>query len=71
MLAPPGLPADRLAALRKAFMDTMTDPVFMKEAEKLHVEIDPMTGEEMAANVKRILAFPQTVIDRAKALTAQ
>jgi tripartite-type tricarboxylate transporter receptor subunit TctC len=69
MLAPPGVPAERLAALRKAFNDTMTDPVFVKEAEKLHVEIDPMTGEEMAANVKRILSFPQKAIDRAKELS--
>jgi tripartite-type tricarboxylate transporter receptor subunit TctC len=71
LIAPPDLPADRLAALRKAFNDTMTDPAFVKEAEKLHVEIDPMTGEEMDANIKRILAFPQATIDRAKALTAQ
>jgi len=70
LIAPPGLPSDRLRALRKAFMDTMTDPVFVKEAEKLHVEIDPMTGEEMDANIKRILAFPTAVVDRAKALTA-
>ena len=34
-LAPPGVPADRAAALRKAFMDTMKDPEFLAEAEKL------------------------------------
>ena len=71
MLAPPGLPADRLAALRKAFMDTMTDPTFVAEADKLHVEIEPMKGEEMAAMVERILNFPPAVVDRAKALTTQ
>lgn len=69
MIAPPGLPADRLAALRKAFMDTMKDPKFVAEANKLHVEIEPMSGEEMDALIKRILSFPPDVIKRAQDLT--
>jgi tripartite-type tricarboxylate transporter receptor subunit TctC len=71
LIAPPGVPADRLAALRKAFMDTMTDPKFVAEANKLHVEIEPMTGEEMSANVKRILTFPKEVVARATELTTE
>src|SRR3954466_6966556 len=46
-LAPPGVPADRLAALRKAFMDTMKDPEFIAEAEKAKLEITPISGEEV------------------------
>jgi tripartite-type tricarboxylate transporter receptor subunit TctC len=46
-LAPPGVPADRLAALRKAFMDTMKDPEFLAEAEKAKLEITPISGEEV------------------------
>jgi hypothetical protein len=43
-LAPPGLPADRLEALRKAFMDTMKDPEFLAEADKAKLEVTPLDG---------------------------
>jgi tripartite-type tricarboxylate transporter receptor subunit TctC len=46
-LAPPGVPADRLAALRKAFMDTMKDPEFIAEADKAKLEITPIDGEKV------------------------
>jgi tripartite-type tricarboxylate transporter receptor subunit TctC len=46
-LAPPGVPADRLAALRKAFMDTMKDPEFIAEADKAKLEITPIDGERV------------------------
>ena len=44
-VAPPGVPADRLEALRKAFMDTMKDPEFRAEADKAQLEITPISGE--------------------------
>jgi len=44
-LAPPGIPADRVAALRKAFMDTMKDKEFLAEAEKTKLEVGPISGE--------------------------
>jgi tripartite-type tricarboxylate transporter receptor subunit TctC len=43
-LAPPGLPPDRLEALRKAFMDTMKDAEFLAEADKAKFEITPLDG---------------------------
>jgi tripartite-type tricarboxylate transporter receptor subunit TctC len=43
-LAPPGVPADRLEALRKAFMDTMKDPEFLAEADKAKLEVTPLDG---------------------------
>ena len=45
-LAPPGVPADRVAALRKAFMDTMKDKAFLAEAKKAQLEITPVAGRE-------------------------
>ncbi len=45
--APPGVPAERVAALRKAFDDTMKDKEFLAEAEKLNLEITPVSGEKM------------------------
>src|SRR5215472_16467754 len=50
--APPGVPADRLAALRRAFDATMRDPQFLAEAEKLQLEIEPLN----AAEIDRLLA---------------
>ena len=43
-LAPPGVPQDRAAALRKAFMDTMKDKTFLAEADKAKLEITPFGG---------------------------
>lgn len=49
---PPGTPSGRVATLRKAFVDTMKDPVFLGEVKKANLDINPLTGEE----VKRIVA---------------
>jgi tripartite-type tricarboxylate transporter receptor subunit TctC len=46
-LAPPGVPADRLEALRKAFMDTMKDPEFLAEAAKAQLEVTPIDGAKV------------------------
>ena len=46
-LAAPGVPEDRVAALRKAFMETMKDPAFIAEADKAKLEINPVSGEDV------------------------
>ncbi len=46
-MAPPGVPAERVAALRKAFMDTMKDKDFLAEAERSQLEITPVAGEAL------------------------
>jgi tripartite-type tricarboxylate transporter receptor subunit TctC len=46
-VAPPGVPAERVAALRKAFDETMKDKDFLAEADKLSLEITPVSGEKM------------------------
>jgi tripartite-type tricarboxylate transporter receptor subunit TctC len=63
-----GVPADRVAAVRQAFMSTMTDPEFMKEAAKLQIEIEPVTGEHMQKVVADVLATPKHLAQRARAL---
>ena len=61
-LAPPGVPADRLNALRRAFDATVADPKFRAAADKANLAIDgPMTGEALAAMVARISATPPEV----------
>ena len=63
-----GVPADRVAVLRKAFMDTMKDTDFMQEAAKLQIEIDPVSGEHMQKVVADVLATPKNLAARARAL---
>jgi len=67
ILAPPGVPADRVAALRKAFMDTMADKDFLADAAKARLEIDPVPGEQVEALVKEIYATPPDVAQQAAA----
>lgn len=63
-----GVPADRVAAVRKAFMDTMTDAEFVKEAEKLQIEIEPVSGERLQKVVADVLATPKNLAERARSL---
>lgn len=64
----PDVPPDRLAALRKAFTDTMKDPGFLAEADKAQIDISPSTGEDAEKIVASVLATPPDVIARAKAI---
>ncbi len=66
--APPGAPADRVAALRQAFRDTLADPAFIAEAEKTQLEIDPLTGEEIEKMLAKAYAAPKPIVARAAAL---
>ncbi len=60
-LAPPGLPVERLAALRKAFMDTMQDPEFLAEAARMKLEITPVDGAKVQALVEEIYRQPPEI----------
>ncbi len=64
-LAPPGVPADRAAALRQAFMDTLKDPEFLAEAEKSQLEITPVPGEEVEKLVKDLYQTPKAIAAKA------
>ncbi len=55
-VGPPGIPADRLAALRKAFDQTVKDPDFLADAEKGKLEINPLTGVQVEALVAQVYA---------------
>jgi tripartite-type tricarboxylate transporter receptor subunit TctC len=70
-LAPPGLPADRLAALRQAFADTMADKDFLSDTEQNKFEINPVSGEQLETLVKEIYATPPDVTKKAATILAQ
>jgi tripartite-type tricarboxylate transporter receptor subunit TctC len=69
-LAPPGIPADRAAALQAAFKKTMTDPDFIADAEKNRLELDPTYGEELKKLLNDAYALPPALLKRAQDLYA-
>ena len=66
----PEVPAERVAAMRKAFMDTFRDRAFLADAKKLNLDVDAASGEAVQALVKKVYATPQDVVERAKLATA-
>jgi tripartite-type tricarboxylate transporter receptor subunit TctC len=67
-IAPPGIPAERLAALRAAFTATMHDPDFLAEAAKHALEIQYVSGEELAAIVTKAAQSPPEIVDHVRAI---
>ena len=65
VLSPPGLSPERTKMLRAAFMATMKDPAFLADAERLKIEIQPTSGEEVEQVVKRFFSYPHSVVTRA------
>jgi tripartite-type tricarboxylate transporter receptor subunit TctC len=61
-VAPPGLPPERLNALRAAFDATMTDPQFLADAQRQDLEVRPVSGTEAEALINDIYASPPTVV---------
>ena len=64
--APPAVPAERTKILREAYAKAMKDPELLAEAEKRGWEVDPLTGEELEALAKEVIAQPHEVIERMK-----
>jgi tripartite-type tricarboxylate transporter receptor subunit TctC len=69
LLAPPGLPAERVATLRQAFNQTMKDPGFLQEAEKGKMDIKPLAGEAIQSLVKSVVQSREADVKRAIELT--
>ncbi len=65
LIAPPGVPPDRVRALRTAFMATMRDPEYLAEIGKLGLTTTPSPGEEAEALVRRFFTYPKSVIAKA------
>jgi tripartite-type tricarboxylate transporter receptor subunit TctC len=68
VMAPPGVPAERLKELREAFDATLADPAFLADLEKKNLHVDPVHGQEMTAALARAFALPAEVIAGAKDL---
>ncbi len=70
-VAPPGVPKDRVTALRRAFDAAMKDKAFLAEGEKAHLDIDPITGEEMTKLIQEAYAVPPEVVKKTAEIVAR
>jgi tripartite-type tricarboxylate transporter receptor subunit TctC len=70
-MGPPDVPKDRLTAMRRAFDATLKDPEYLAEAKTMKMDVDPMTGEDMEALIRKIYATPPALVDRVKAALEQ
>jgi tripartite-type tricarboxylate transporter receptor subunit TctC len=69
---PPGVPEERVAALRKAFVEALNAPALRGEADKMQLDVEPMEGGELQKLVAELYATPPHLIERARqALTAK
>lgn len=61
VLAPPDVPAERVAVLRKAFMEMANDPDFIADAAKMKLEVNPSSSESVEEVIKVIASTPPEV----------
>ena len=66
--APPGVPADRMEVLRRAFDDTMKDPEFLAEAAKAQLEIEPLNARAIDMLLANAFATPRAIVAQAAQL---
>ena len=69
IIAPPGIPPERLADLRAAFAAAMADPLYRKEAADIGAEVVPVAGAKLQAIVEEIVATPPGIVAKAKQAT--
>ena len=65
LAAPPGTPKARVAALRKALLDTMKDPALLKDGKKIGVDFSPMSGDQVAKLVEGFYASSPALVKKA------
>src|SRR6266851_1998398 len=63
---PPNVPAARVSALRQAFDATMRDPAYLAEADKLKIDVDPLSGGEVAALIEQVSRTPADTVARVR-----
>ena len=66
VVAPPNLPAERTKELRRAFMATLQDPAFRRDAERAKLDLEPLSGDDLQAAVASAGKFSPDLIARAQ-----
>jgi tripartite-type tricarboxylate transporter receptor subunit TctC len=69
ILTPPEVPAARVAALRKAFDETMKDPAFLTDAEKQTLDVNPISGNKLQKLAAEVSLADDSLVDRIKEMT--
>ncbi len=69
LAAPPGTPADRIAALRKAMLATLKDPAMIADAQKLKIDYEPVTGKETTEIFKEFYKTPPELVEQGRKYT--
>jgi tripartite-type tricarboxylate transporter receptor subunit TctC len=67
LLMPPEVPADRLSAMRTAFVASMSDPQFIEGAKAINLETSMVTGERLEAMINHLFAMPEDIVKKAAA----
>jgi len=70
-LAPPGVPADRMALYRKAFQAVLKDEQFLAESAKQRLSLDPLDDKQIQALLDRAYTAPKPIHDRAAVFSAE
>ena len=70
LMAPPDVPAERLAVLRDAFDATMKDPQYLEDAASIGLDVNPLAGEGIVKLIRQVQSTPQPVVDRLRELLA-
>jgi hypothetical protein len=68
MVGAPGIPADRVKLLRSAFASALKDPELIAEAKRRNFGLEPVSGEDMEALAKEVIAQPPEVIGQLRRL---
>ena len=71
MVAPPGVPADRVKILRDAYAKALKDPDLLAEVNKSRLDMEPSTGEEIQNLYKELMSQPREVIELVKETRAE
>jgi tripartite-type tricarboxylate transporter receptor subunit TctC len=67
----PGVPKDRVEAMRAAFTKTIKDPAFLTEAKRAGQQVDSSNGQEVAEVVNELLSIPSATIDEVRKILKQ
>jgi tripartite-type tricarboxylate transporter receptor subunit TctC len=66
IVAPPAMPAQTVATLRRAFDEMLADPVFIEEGKRTGIQLKPMSGDRLQDLVSRLGSFPAPLLEKAR-----
>jgi hypothetical protein len=69
MMTTPGTPADRVKLLRDVYVKTFKDPMVVEEAKRAKMDLEILSGEEVEAQLRDVMAQPKEVIERVMKLS--